>query len=233
MRSVGTRGSSAGVGNSSGCCLICCCSGGVATSRSSGSLNVLPLSHVANGNSCLIQSEGCDEAAPQRFQRRPRTHVDTPERRADRAQSLIMMGEVSSARHALEGALLAPGTERTWEQLRDPVRRPTTPHAPLPEALQNHQGSIREEFEMCSARRGRGTFRHDDVGLLFQIAQWFAASIPKPNRGGLGIVASDVFRRLVAMTMIWGRRSNAPPVRFNLCCRREQAQSAWLTPSKH
>ena len=189
MRSVGTRGSSAGVGNSSGCCLICCCSGWVATSRSSGSLNVLPLFHVANGNSCLIQSESCDEATPQRFQRRRRTHVDTPERRAGPAQSLIMMGEVSSGRHALEGTPLAPGTQRTLQQLRDPVRRPTTPYAPLPEALQNHQGSIREEFEMCSAQRGRGTFRHDDVGLLFQIAQWFAASIPKPNRGGLGIVA--------------------------------------------
>ena len=44
-------------------------------------------------------------------------HVDTLN--VDRAQSLIMMGEVSSGRHALEGAPLALGTQRTLEQLRD------------------------------------------------------------------------------------------------------------------
>ena len=54
-----------------------------------------------------------------------------------------MMGEVSSGRHALEGAPLAPGTQRTLEQLRDPVRRPTTPYAPLPEALLSHQSWTR------------------------------------------------------------------------------------------
>ena len=66
----------------------------------------------------LIQAAGCDEAASQGFQRRRRTHVDTLERRADRAQSLIMMGEVSSGRLALEGAPLAPGTQRTLEVAR-------------------------------------------------------------------------------------------------------------------
>ena len=48
------------------------------------------------------------------------------------------MGEVSAGRHALEGAPLAPGTQRTWDHLRDPVRRPTSAYAPLPEALLNH-----------------------------------------------------------------------------------------------
>ena len=75
---------------------------------------------------------------PRAFQRKWRTQTDTPERRADRAQSLVVMGEVSAGRHALEGAPLAPGTQRTLDQLRDPVRRPTAAYAPLPEALLNH-----------------------------------------------------------------------------------------------
>ena len=187
----------------------------------------------------LIQSAGCDEAAAQRFQRRRRTHVDTPERRADRAQSSIMMGEVSSGRHALEGAPLAPGTQRTLEQLRDPVRRPTTPYTPLPEALLSHQPELAFELDkdlfvknLKCARRGAAAgpsgmmTEHlrpilenvSDVGLLFQVAQFFAtASIPeeilealrvgrlttlqKPNGGVRGIVAGDVFRRVVARTM--------------------------------
>ena len=70
--------------------------------------------------------------------RKRRTQTDTPERRADRAQSLVMMGEVSAGRHALEGAPLAPGIQRTLDPLRDPVRRPTSAYAPLPEALLNH-----------------------------------------------------------------------------------------------
>ena len=90
----------------------------------------------------MRESEGCDGAASQGFQRRRRNHVDTPERRADRAQSLIMMGEVSAGRRALEGAPLAPGTRHTLDQLQDPVRRPTTPYAPLPDALQHHRAEM-------------------------------------------------------------------------------------------
>ena len=103
----------------------------------------------------LIQSEGCDEAAAQGFQRRRRTHVDTLERRADRAQSLTMVGEVSSGCHAMEGAPLAPGTQRTLEQLRDPVRRPTTPHAPLPEA---HQKALNPEPSNDKRRLARSQY---------------------------------------------------------------------------
>ena len=50
-----------------------------------------------------------------------------------------MMGEVSAGRRALEVAPLAPGTRHTSDQSQDPARRPTTPHAPLPDAFQNHQ----------------------------------------------------------------------------------------------
>ena len=86
--------------------------------------------------SCCCVSEGCDGAASQGFQRRRRNHVDTPERRADRAQSSIMMVEVSGGRQAWEGA----GTRHTLDQLQDPVR-PTTPYAPF-DALQHHRAEM-------------------------------------------------------------------------------------------
>ena len=63
----------------------------------------------------LRESEGCDAAGCQGFQRRRRNQIDTPERRADRTQSLIMMGEVSAGRQALEGAPLVSGTRHTLE----------------------------------------------------------------------------------------------------------------------
>ena len=68
----------------------------------------------------LMQSEDCNEAASRGFHRRHRA-VDNLDRRVDRAQSLIMMGEVSAGRQALEGAPLAPRTQRTLDQLQDPV----------------------------------------------------------------------------------------------------------------
>ena len=54
----------------------------------------------------LRESEGRDGAASRGFQRRRRNQIDTPERRADRAQSLIMMGEVFAGRQALEGSTI-------------------------------------------------------------------------------------------------------------------------------
>ena len=49
------------------------------------------------------------------------------------------MGEVSSARHAMDGEPVAPGTQRTFDLLSDPERRPTEPYNPMPEFLQNAQ----------------------------------------------------------------------------------------------
>ena len=87
----------------------------------------------------MLQSEECVAVVSKAFQRKRRTQIDTPERRADRAESLVMMGEVSAGRHALEGTPLAPGTQRILDQLRDPVRRPTSAYALLlPEALLNY-----------------------------------------------------------------------------------------------
>ena len=187
----------------------------------------------------LLQSEECVAVASKAFQRKRRTQIDTPERRADRAESLVMMGEVSAGRHALEGAPLAPGTQRTLDQLRDPVRRPTSAYAPLPEALLNHHAERKFSLDktlflnnLKRARRGAAagpsgvTAEHmksvlsesRDAERLFSVAVLLAqASVPqevlsalrmgrltalqKPNGSVRGIVASDVFRRLVARTM--------------------------------
>ena len=60
-------------------------------------------------------------------------------RRVDRADALVHMGELSSARQAFEGATLAPGMEATLNALRDPAKRPPEPRGPLPRELVNHE----------------------------------------------------------------------------------------------
>ena len=51
------------------------------------------------------------------------------------AETLIQMGELSSARQALEGADLAKGDRRTLGLLADVNRRPDRPRDPIPEEL--------------------------------------------------------------------------------------------------
>ena len=47
--------------------------------------------------------------------------------RAERAQVLVMMGEISSGRRALEGVAVAPGTDNTLHLLTDRERHPPNP----------------------------------------------------------------------------------------------------------
>ena len=187
----------------------------------------------------LFHSEEWGVAACKGVQWRRRAQTDTPERRADRVESLILMGEVSAGRHALEGAPLAPGTQRTLDQLHDPVRRPTVPYAPLPQPILQHQAerpfALDKELFLKNLKRTRRgaaagpsgvTTEHlkpvlsdsRDAERLFSAGLLLAqANIPqeiltalrmgrvtalqKPNGSVCGIVASDVFRRLVARTM--------------------------------
>ena len=104
------RGLNAGAGSSFYCCRACCCSDHHEVATSPKQRFVDRFTAFSQGDSELLlrESEGCDGAASRGFQRRRRNQIDTPERRADRAQSLIMMGEVSAGRQALEGAPLAP-----------------------------------------------------------------------------------------------------------------------------
>ena len=60
---------------------------------------------------------------------------DTKERRTARALALAQMGELSSARQALEGAAIAPGDEKTWKVLSNEAKRPKRQRCPLDEGV--------------------------------------------------------------------------------------------------
>ena len=79
----------------------------------------------------LIASRECSDQACRSQHRRRRTQVDTIERRAQRTEALVQLGELSVGRHALEGAPLALGNEETRRALTDERRRPPTLRAPL------------------------------------------------------------------------------------------------------
>ena len=80
----------------------------------------------------LIMSQDCSERASQAQCRRRRTHQnDSLERRAERAEALVQIGELSAGRRALEGAPLAPGNMATLRELQNPLRRPPVPRSPM------------------------------------------------------------------------------------------------------
>ena len=60
----------------------------------------------------LTESRDNTERAMQTQRRRRRTQQDTVERRVQRAEALVHLGELSSGRQALEGAALAPATSK-------------------------------------------------------------------------------------------------------------------------
>ena len=67
--------------------------------------------------------------------------VDSVERRAERAQALAQLGELSSARQALEGSCVAPGNLATLRSLTNPSRRPARPRDPLPDSVVEHRAT--------------------------------------------------------------------------------------------
>ena len=85
----------------------------------------------------LTASAVCDEQAAIRQSRR--RGGDDVERRVMKAERLVHVGELSSARQALEGSELAPGTRSTLDQLQDRQRRPPNPREPLPREILEHQ----------------------------------------------------------------------------------------------
>ena len=70
-----------------------------------------------------------------------RAENDMPSR-ISRAEALVHMGELSSARQALEGSALAPGSEATLNALRDPLKRPPVPRDPMPRHLAHPEGRV-------------------------------------------------------------------------------------------
>ena len=131
----------------------------------------LRLFHSGQWSELRASSVSCEVDAHQiSSQRRRRVQRDEEERRADRARSLVQMGELSAARGALEALPVAPGTMSKLAKLTDPERRPPLPREELCEEVVN---SVPErsfeldpvEFLMSvrTARRGAaaGTFRND------------------------------------------------------------------------
>ena len=97
----------------------------------------------------LKASRKCDEDASVAHSRKRRRHsVDSEiQRRCDRAQELVQLGELSSGRQALEGASLAPGSEATFAQLTNPTRRPPHAREPMPQVLMTHEPEVPFELE--------------------------------------------------------------------------------------
>ena len=115
----------------------------------------------------LRASGQCDEkAAVGRRRRRRRRIAADVEQRATRAEMLIQLGELSSAREALEGCEIAPGTTTTLDALKDQRRRPALPRAPLPHDVMDFEPEV--PFQLHEAlweepsviKEGRG--RRDD-----------------------------------------------------------------------
>ena len=104
----------------------------------------------------LLQPASRTAACPQKAAR----HVaPDPEARAARAAALVHLGELSAAGRALVAEPLAPATDATLAELRDPQRRPPEPYDPMPSKIANfapHEPCPLSAFLAClrTARRG-------------------------------------------------------------------------------
>ena len=80
----------------------------------------------------------CDEKTARARRRGARPFQDTIENRNTKAEMLVQLGELSSARHALEGAALAPGDNATLTALPNDAKRPSRPREPLHREVVEH-----------------------------------------------------------------------------------------------
>ena len=92
----------------------------------------------------------CAEELGNARRRHRRRVTDSEAKRGERASMLAQLGELSSARQALEGAELAAGNLETLEALR---RRPAQFRDPLPDSIVHHAPI--SGFELDEARFGR------------------------------------------------------------------------------
>ena len=186
----------------------------------------------------LISSRECSEAARKGSVRRRRTQTDSLEKRAEKAQMLILMEKVSAGRHALDGAPVAPGTQDTLNQLR---RRPQVPREPVPPELMRSENLFTLDHDLFTknlkcARRGaagglsgmtacQNLDNTRDTELFCQVGEHLArgeipgdvlhairmgrmTALQKASGGVRGIVAGDMVRRLVAKTI--AQQTRAP-----------------------
>ena len=111
----------------------------------------------------LTQSVAASAAAIEMRSRRRTTGTDSVEKRAERAEALICLGEISAARRALE----ASGTEATHRALTDVRQRPPELRDTIPDVILEselvHPFEMDEEMflqNLRTARRGGSRIRH-------------------------------------------------------------------------
>ena len=93
----------------------------------------------------ICGSRECDqEFARVSWCARRRNQDGDSERRTERAHRLVQLGELSSARQALEGSDLAPGNRNTLEALQ---ASPGLPREPLPDDIVGHVPARASELE--------------------------------------------------------------------------------------
>ena len=149
----------------------------------------------------LTQSVEASAATTELRSRWRRTGMDSVEKRAERAEALICLGEISAARRALEASPVAPGAEETYRALRTARREAAggpsgmcTEH--LRPLLDNDVDSNRV-FEVSQAFAQAKI--PDEIASALRVGQLTA--LRKPNGGVRGIVVGDVIRRRVAKTI--------------------------------
>ena len=105
---------------------------------------------MASGKSCSNSAFSVLEIWVNSRRRQRRRDTCSEVKRGERAFMLAQLGELSSARQALEGAELSPGNQETLEVLR---RRLAQFRDPLPDRIVHHTPA--SGFELDEARFGR------------------------------------------------------------------------------
>ena len=103
---------------------------------------------AGNGVSMLERSLEAAVQGKEAQCRRRRTQKDTLERRVVRAMGLAQLGELSNARHALEGEAVAPGTEDTRKVLTDKKRRPPVAREPIANDILGRTPDVPLDFDL-------------------------------------------------------------------------------------
>ena len=97
------------------------------------------------------QGQHSERRESSRVQATSRRNGNDVERRVTRTETLIYLGELSSARMVLEGGELAPRTVATLHTLQDARRRHPVPRAPLPQEMINFQPEVPFQLDQfCS-----------------------------------------------------------------------------------
>ena len=152
--------------------------------------------------------DACEIASRNRA-RRTRRPVNDVAKRAERAKTLVMMGEVSAGRQALEGAALAPGNMTTLNQLNNPDRRPVQPIRELPPRefkefepvvpfkLNEHRFAQNVRSARRGAAPGPSGMTNDHLRILLSNPshfQWLFRAAEQLARGDILAAVVDVVR---------------------------------------